>query len=75
MERKLGETSKSEETEAPKEELKADTKVNFDFQNAQREFEDTGELSQDTISSLVGLGFLLNKEVSEIITPLVQYPH
>ena len=56
LERKLGETSKSEETEAPKEELKADTKVNFDFQNAQREFEDTGELSQDTISSLEKAG-------------------
>ena len=52
------ERKQSQPQEAEKEEtkLEADTKVNFDFVSAQKEFEDTGELSQDTIDNLEKAG-------------------
>tara|TARA_B100001939_G_scaffold334642_1_gene335822 strand:+ start:2895 stop:3653 length:759 start_codon:yes stop_codon:yes gene_type:complete len=49
--------SQSQE-EAPKEEskLEANTKVNFDFSQAQSEFEENGELSEQTINNLEKAG-------------------
>ena len=42
------------QSEAPKEEtkLQADKPVNFDFSSAEKEFEENGELSENTIQSL-----------------------
>lgn len=56
LERKQSELSKTQE--APKEDkpLEADSKVNFDFSSAQKEFDDTGELSQNTIDALEKAG-------------------
>lgn len=59
LERKQSELSKpKEEEEATKEEkpLEADTKVNFDFSSAQKEFDENGELSQNTIDALEKAG-------------------
>lgn len=52
------ERKQSQPQEAEKEEtkLEADTKVNFDFVSAQKEFEDKGELSQETIDNLEKAG-------------------
>jgi len=54
LEKKLGESKPQEE--APKEESKTDTQISFDFTSAQREFEDNGELSEETISGLEKAG-------------------
>lgn len=54
LEKKLGESKPQEDT--PKEELKTDTPINFDFTSAQKEFEDNGELSEQTISGLEKAG-------------------
>jgi hypothetical protein len=59
LERKQSEFSKpKEEEEATKEDkpLEANTKVNFDFSSAQKEFDEIGELSQNTIDALEKAG-------------------
>ena len=48
LEKKLGESKPQEE--------KTDTPINFDFTSAQKEFEDNGELSEDTVSALEKAG-------------------
>ena len=48
LEKKLGESKPQE--------LKTDTPINFDFTSAQKEFEDNGELSEDTVSALEKAG-------------------
>ena len=55
LEKKLGE-SNSKQEETPKEESKTDTPVNFDFVSAQKEFDESGELSETTIQSLEKAG-------------------
>lgn len=55
LERKQTELNKPKETKDEKP-LEADQKVNFDFSLAQKEFDDTGELSEKTIESLEQAG-------------------
>lgn len=58
LEKKLGEVNPSKEETTPRNELKAteQSKVAFDFTSAQKEFEETGKLSDDTVSSLEKAG-------------------
>jgi hypothetical protein len=55
LERKQTELNKPKETKDEKP-LEANQKVNFDFSLAQKEFDDTGELSEKTIESLEQAG-------------------